>query len=61
MRDTAAAPGHVNAVRQFIFDALSDEQVESLGVVRGLIADRIQCGIPSVPEQINPTPAQGRS
>jgi hypothetical protein len=30
----------VNAVRQFIFDPLSAEQVEALG----LIADRIRCG-----------------
>ena len=39
-----AAPGHVNAVRQFIFDPLSAEQVEALGVIGGLIADRICCG-----------------
>jgi hypothetical protein len=38
-----AAPGHVNAVRQFIFDPLSAEQVEALGVIGGLIADRIRC------------------
>lgn len=45
-----AAPGHVNAVRQYIFDPLSDEQVESLHVIGGLIADRIRCGIPSAPD-----------
>jgi DNA-binding MarR family transcriptional regulator len=39
-----AEPGHVNAVRQFIFDPLSAEQVEALGVIGGLIADRIRCG-----------------
>jgi DNA-binding MarR family transcriptional regulator len=46
-----AAPGHVNAVRQFIFDPLSAEQVEALRVVGGLIADRIRCGLPTATEQ----------
>ena len=41
-----AAPGHVNAVRHFIFDSLSAEQVEALRVTSGLIADRIRCGTP---------------
>ena len=41
-----AAPGHVNAVRHFIFDPLSAEQVEALRVTSGLIADRIRCGAP---------------
>jgi len=40
-----AAPGHVNAVRQFIFDPLSAEQLEALRVIGGLIADRIRCEI----------------
>ena len=39
-----AAPGHVNAVRQFILDPLSAEQVEALGEIGGLIADRIRSG-----------------
>ena len=42
-----AAPGHVNAVRQFIFDPLSAEQVEALREIGGLIADRIRSGPPS--------------
>lgn len=42
-----AAPGHVNAVRQFIFDPLSTEQVKALGEVGGRIADRIRCGLPA--------------
>jgi DNA-binding MarR family transcriptional regulator len=42
-----AAPGHVNAVRHFIFDPLSAEQVDELRVTSGLIADRIRCGAPS--------------
>ena len=46
-----AAPGHVNAVRSFVFDPLSAEQVEALRVVGGLIADRIRCGTPSATEQ----------
>jgi DNA-binding MarR family transcriptional regulator len=41
-----AAPGHVNAVRHFIFDPLSADQVEALRVTSGLIADRIRCGTP---------------
>lgn len=40
-----AAPGHVNAVRQFIFDPLSAEQVRALREIGGLIADRIRCGL----------------
>jgi len=49
-----AAPGHVNTVRQFLFDPLSAEQVEALGVISGLIADRIRCGLPSATEQSDP-------
>jgi DNA-binding MarR family transcriptional regulator len=41
-----AAPGHVNAVRHFIFDPLSADQVDALRVTSGLIADRIRCGTP---------------
>ena len=52
-----AAPGHVNAVRQFIFNPLSDEQVEALRVISSLIADRIRCGIPSATEQADLNPA----
>ena len=37
-----AAPGHVNAVRRFIFDPLSTKQVEALREISGLIADRIR-------------------
>ena len=39
-----AAPGHVNAVRQFIFDPLSAEQVGALREIGGVIADRIRSG-----------------
>ena len=46
-----AAPGHVNAVRHFIFDPLSAEQVEDLCVTSGLIADRIRCGRDRRPEK----------
>ena len=53
-----AAPGHVNAVRQFIFDPLSAEQVEAMRVIGGLIAGRIRCGTPSATEQADRTPAQ---
>ena len=53
-----AAPGHVNAVRQFIFNPLSAEQVEVLRVIGGLIADRIRCRNPSATEQAELTAAQ---
>lgn len=46
-----AAPGHVKAVRQFIFDPLSVAQVTALSEVGGLIADRIRCGLSSTPDQ----------
>ena len=39
-----AAPGHVKAVRHFIFDPLSADQVEALREIGGLIADRIRSG-----------------
>ena len=42
-----AAPGHVNVVRQFIFNPLSAEHVEVLREISGLIADRIRSGPPS--------------
>ena len=45
-----AAPGHVNAVRHFIFDPLSAEQVAALREVSGLIAARIRCGTSSATE-----------
>jgi DNA-binding MarR family transcriptional regulator len=41
---TQAAPGHVNAVRQFIFDPLTTAQVDALREVGSLIADRIRAG-----------------
>jgi len=39
-----AAPGHVNAVRQFVFDPLTTAQVDALREVGSLIADRIRSG-----------------
>lgn len=36
-----AAPGHVDAVRAAVFDALSPEQVDQLGVICGLVLDRL--------------------
>ncbi|MDV6013336.1 MarR family transcriptional regulator [Haloechinothrix sp. LS1_15] len=35
----AAAPHHVEAVREAVFDALSEEQVRKLGEIAGTIAD----------------------
>lgn len=40
-----AAPGHVNAVRHFVFDPLSADQTRDLREVGNLIADRIRSGI----------------
>ncbi|AZK94572.1 MULTISPECIES: MarR family winged helix-turn-helix transcriptional regulator [Streptomyces] len=37
-----AAPGHVDAVRQAMFDRLSPEQVEQLGEIMLIIADGLQ-------------------
>ena len=37
----AAAPGHVEAVRQSLFDALTAEQVISLGEISAAIRDRL--------------------
>ena len=39
-----AAPGHVKAVRHFIFDPLSASQVEALREIGGLIAAGIRAG-----------------
>jgi DNA-binding MarR family transcriptional regulator len=39
-----AAPGHVDAVRHFIFDPLSTEQVEALRETGTLIAEQIRRG-----------------
>jgi len=39
-----AAPGHVNAVRHFIFDPLSAEQVDALREIGSLIAGQIRRG-----------------
>ncbi len=39
----AAAPGHVEAVRQFVFDGLSRRQVDDLGRVCDRILERLQC------------------
>lgn len=49
-----AAPGHVNAVRQYIFDPLSEQQVTALGEVGGLIADRIRCGLSAEADPVDP-------
>jgi DNA-binding MarR family transcriptional regulator len=54
-----AAPGHVNAVRQFVFDPLSEGQVEALGVISGLIADRIRAGTPSAADQAERSATRG--
>jgi len=38
----AAAPGHVEAVREALFDALTPEQVHALGEIAGSIRDRLR-------------------
>ncbi|OQO94948.1 MarR family transcriptional regulator [Saccharomonospora piscinae] len=37
----SAAPGHVDAVRDGLFDALTPEQVEALGTISAAIVDRL--------------------
>ena len=54
-----AAPGHVNTVRQFIFDPLSADQVEALRTITCVIAERIRCATPSAVEQPDSTASQG--
>ncbi|MFL6141996.1 MAG: MarR family winged helix-turn-helix transcriptional regulator [Labedaea sp.] len=39
----AAAPGHVNAVRQKLFDALSPEQVAALGQISEAVLAGLNC------------------
>jgi len=45
-----AAPGHVNAVRHYVLDPLSAEQVAALCEIGNLIADRIRSGPTSAAE-----------
>ena len=52
-----AAPGHVKAVRHFIFDPLSAEQVGALRDMVGLIADRIRSGQSSAGDLADLVPA----
>jgi DNA-binding MarR family transcriptional regulator len=42
----AAAPGHVEAVRRSLFDALTPEQVIQLGKISAAIRDRLE-GVPA--------------
>ena len=37
----ASAPGHVDAVREYVFDALSPEQVDQLSGIAGIILERL--------------------
>lgn len=37
----ASAPGHVGAVRRYVFDALTPEQVQQLGEVAGVVLARL--------------------
>ncbi|WP_198954833.1 MarR family winged helix-turn-helix transcriptional regulator [Kineosporia sp. R_H_3] len=43
------APGHVAAVRRFVFDALSPEQVETLGRISSAITEAIGSAGPGTP------------
>lgn len=36
-----AAPGHVETVRELLFDALTDEQVEAFGAIVGRVLERL--------------------
>ncbi|MFE7765971.1 MarR family winged helix-turn-helix transcriptional regulator [Streptomyces sp. NPDC057438] len=37
-----SAPGHVGAVRQALFNRLTDEQVKALGEIMGIVAEGLQ-------------------
>lgn len=37
----ASAPGHVDAVREYVFDALSPEQVDQLSEIAGIVLERL--------------------
>jgi DNA-binding MarR family transcriptional regulator len=37
----ASAPGHVDAVREYVFDSLSPEQVDQLGEIAGSMLERL--------------------
>lgn len=37
----ASAPGHVDAVREYVFDSLSPDQVSQLAEIAGTILDRV--------------------
>jgi DNA-binding MarR family transcriptional regulator len=43
---TAAAPGHVHAVRRLVFDGLTPEQVATLGAVTAHVLGRLRAGQP---------------
>lgn len=43
-----AAPGHVNAVRRYLIDVLTPEQVEQIAVVGSLIVAQVRSGGSSV-------------
>jgi DNA-binding MarR family transcriptional regulator len=50
-----AAPGHVRAVRQYVLDPLTAEQIRTLQDIGGRIAERIRSGISG---ELGATPAQ---
>lgn len=46
----SAAPGHVDAVRRFVFDALTPDEVEDLARVCDAILTQVACDPGTVPE-----------
>ncbi|WP_090481730.1 MarR family winged helix-turn-helix transcriptional regulator [Nakamurella panacisegetis] len=44
----AAAPGHVRAVRHFVFDVLTAAEVDQLGQIGRKVGDRLRTDLPSV-------------
>ncbi|SNY71283.1 MarR family winged helix-turn-helix transcriptional regulator [Paractinoplanes atraurantiacus] len=49
-----AAPGHVEAVRRYVIDGLTDEQIKALRQVACHVTARIQAGEPACTEEPRP-------
>ncbi|MEU8820907.1 MarR family transcriptional regulator [Actinoplanes sp. NPDC048796] len=49
-----AAPGHVEAVRRYVIDGLTEEQITMLRQVACHVTARIQAGEPACTEEIRP-------
>src|SRR5690625_2707464 len=52
-RVVAAAPGHVEAVRSYVFDSLNEDQKEALGDAVGPIVEALEIGRASCRERVD--------